>query len=70
MNELINRQGIDAYCQNIIVNAIENMGNDLGYRIDNEDYTLILERVEGKLYATVRMYTKDTGWYTYSEGAR
>lgn len=66
MNDNINRLGADGYCQNIIVNAIENMGDSAGYRFDSDDYTVILERQEGKIHATVRMYSKETGWYNYS----
>jgi hypothetical protein len=66
MKELINRLGGDAYCQNLIVNGIENMGSDLCYRHDSDDYTLIITKEDGKIYASVKYYDPNVGWCNFN----
>jgi hypothetical protein len=65
MKDQIQRLGFEAWADNLIVNALENLGNMPAPSLDMDegDVTLII-RTDGKeATATVRAYVADSGWH-------
>lgn len=60
----IDRLGFEAWADNLIVNAIEDMVGDCPIIRENEDASLqvILRRDGNELYGRVRAYTMNKGW--------
>ncbi len=65
MKDNINRLGFEAWADNIIVNAIENMRSDSAPTLDMDegDVTVVVRMSEGVATATVRAYIKGEGWH-------
>lgn len=62
---MVNRLGFEAWADNLIVNAIENMAGkpDVDLDMDEGDLTLVI-RTDGKqVTATVRAYVAGSGWH-------
>lgn len=64
MKDQIQRLGFEAWADNIIVNAIENMGDGTAplFNLEEGDVTLIIRMNVGTATATVRAYVEGKGW--------
>lgn len=62
-NNLIQRQGFEAWADNIIVNAIEELGTTpFEYVAEENDVTVHIRLQDGSVSATVRAYVPCKGW--------
>lgn len=64
-HHMVNRLGFEAWADNLIVNAIENLAGQHPVELDMDegDVTLII-RTDGKqATATVRAYVAGSGWH-------
>ena len=61
----IQRLGFNAWADNLIVNAIEDLGvkRPYHYDVENEDVTIVLRQIGDEVTATVRAYIPGHGWY-------
>ena len=62
--EQVNRLGFEAYADNLIVNALEEMrvGNCQHYHMDKDDLFITIRIVEEEMTALVRAYVPNVGW--------
>ena len=63
MKDMVNRLGFPVWADNLIVNAIEDMGGlptDGGFSTD--DCTVVVRVHDGKALFTVRAYVEGLGW--------
>lgn len=67
--EQIQRLGFEAWADNLIVNALENMealeAREIscdGYRNENESVAVNARKEGGFIHATVRAYVEGQGW--------
>jgi hypothetical protein len=63
--ELINRLGVIAYGDNIIADALENLGGALTYSEDRDSHSVRLTVSNGKIEAIVRFYEPNVGWHIH-----
>lgn len=63
----INRLGFEAWADNIIVNALENMAGGIPAEVEfNQGEANLFVRTDGQFtYAIVRAWVKDKGWQTH-----
>lgn len=70
MKELdqINRLGFEAWADNLIVNALEDLNGEppFGFDIETNDATLIIRVIGDEVTATVRAYIPSKG-YAYHD---
>jgi uncharacterized metal-binding protein len=61
----IQRLGFTAWADNLIVNAIEDLGDKrpYDYDVESEDVTIVLRQIGDEITATVRAYIPGQGWY-------
>lgn len=61
----IQRLGFTAWADNLIVNAIEDLGvkRPYHYDVESEDVTIVLRQIGDEVTATVRAYIPGSGWY-------
>jgi hypothetical protein len=63
-NDLIQRQGFEAWADNIIVNVIEDLGTTpFEYVAEEDDVTVHVRLQDGSVSATVRAYIPGKGWH-------
>jgi len=62
-NNLIQRQGFEAWADNIIVNIIEELGTTpFEFVAEEDDVTVHIRLQDGSVSATVRAYIPGKGW--------
>lgn len=62
-NNLIQRQGFEAWADNIIVNIIEDLGTTpFEYVAEEDDVTVHIRLQDGQVSATIRAYIPGKGW--------
>jgi uncharacterized metal-binding protein len=61
----IQRLGFTAWADNLIVNAIEDLGDKrpYDYDVESEDVTIVLRQIGDEITATVRAYVPGLGWH-------
>jgi len=63
MENQINRLGFEAWANNLIVNAIENIGDKtVDYTDENAQFFLSIKWKNGIAHCAVRVYVPSTGW--------
>ncbi len=62
MIDNIERLGFEAWADNIIVNLIENFGD----KIDEESYSLRIEKYPSETSYIVHAYVSGKGWLTHT----
>ena len=66
MENQVSRLGFDLWAQNIIVNAIENLGdNKQDYSEENAQVFVSLKFNKGMIVCAVRAYVPNHGWEFY-----
>jgi len=63
--ELINRLGVVVYGDNIIANALENLGEASSYSEERDSHSVRVTVSNGKIEAIVRFYEPNVGWHIH-----
>lgn len=67
-HESVQRLGFEAWADNLIVNALENMAGGIPADVEfDQGEANLFVRTDGQFtYAIVRAWVKDKGWQTHS----
>jgi len=67
-HDSVQRLGFEAWADNLIVNALENMANGIPAEVEfDQGEANLFVRTDGQFtHAIVRAWVKDKGWQTHS----
>ena len=62
MEDQVNRLGFEAFADNLIVDAMENMGKSTEYKVESDNFSLVIRYNGPDAHAMLRAYVKGMGW--------